>query len=1045
MLTRITLFMVLGTIIYHSSIFSQHLVKDSYTQDAFLPNRLIVKFESDYQHLCKERTVEIPHVLQELQPLDSYHFKSMFPAYSGEAVRANNPARTSGLHMIYELSYEGNLSSTELVKKLAALEEIAYVEPWYIHELFYQPNDPLTDTLFGVDKQWYLDQVHAREAWDLQRNDTSVIVAVVDAGFSFRHEDMIQNIYINYDDPVDGIDNDNDGYVDNYRGWDLGGDIFNGVGDNDASYKDELESIGQNHGANVAGVIAAGTDNGIGVAGIGFNCKYLPIKASIDTSPTAITHGYQGIIYAIEQGADIVNCSWGSTNFSNFGKDVIDFAFNRGVAIVAACGNSSLDEPYYPAAFNHVLSVANVQRGDVLAASSTYNYSVDLSAPGTSILGPVNHVGYNPNTGTSFASPLAAGALAIVRGYFKDMTPIQAVQRMRITADPTESNNEEIYHEKMGFGRINLENALKAAPIPAIRKEVLNVSVDRSPQNIVFPGDTFSLDFTFRNFLAPAKNLRISASIPDDAPYANVINGPLELGSIGTMEIVSLSDLSLSFSVELLDDVPIDYLLPIRLTYTDEESGYIDYEYVQLQVNPGYLNIAVNNINTTITSSGNIGFNDFYLPQSGLGVTYLNFANTLSSGGLVIATSPSQVSSNVGSAIDKEFVPVASASVDKFNGLADFEATTSFSDSLADAPIGIQITQKTYAYSSAPDEDYIIFQFHITNNNNLPLQNLHVGLFADWDIPSDIQQNSSDVNLEKNIAFAFSKDGEYPYYGISLLADEAAHIFATDTRSFSFKDADIYDAISSPTDSNTSRIGVPTPGDINSHLSDDGADIIHFVSTPSTYLAPGETDTIAFALIIEDSVETLLDIRHTAYQKYRCRILGKGPVNPFEKSLSIAQAGEEILFSDNNNNSTAWLWEFGDGGVSTDKKASHTYQQAGNYLVKLTVSNSMCEFTFEDSVNIDILSSTTGHIVPDQINIYPNPTNNTIFIDNPDAQRIHQISIMDLTGRTIYDQETTNPSQATKHRLDVSGLPEGFYILNVKFDDRNLTRKIHIK
>ncbi|RMG73781.1 MAG: hypothetical protein D6722_03275, partial [Bacteroidetes bacterium] len=315
-----------------------------------------------------------------LAPLGATGAQRMFPdiAAPGDAFDKYGQPLVD-LSPIFYLDYRSAHSVEAVVNHLLAHPAVAYAEPWYIYGLFYQPNDPFADTTGGLNLMWHLDQIMARQAWDLERGDTSVVVGIVDSGNNSAHPDMKDNLALNRDDPVDGIDNDQDGYVDNYAGWDFGGDTYLGVGDNSPD-------IFNSHGQHVAGISSASADNGIGLPGLAFHCGYLPIKAAPDDSIGAIFYGYQGIIYAVEQGAQVVNCSWGGPYPTELGRDVVNYAtINRRAAVVCAAGNSTSDTKFYPAAYPRAISVANTTYGDVLYSNSTYNYSVDLTAPGIGI------------------------------------------------------------------------------------------------------------------------------------------------------------------------------------------------------------------------------------------------------------------------------------------------------------------------------------------------------------------------------------------------------------------------------------------------------------------------------------------------------------------------------------------------------------------------------------------------------------------------------------------------------------------------------------
>ena len=166
--------------------------------------------------------------------------------------------------MLYELEYNPGITFNKLKGLLLGTGVVSYVEPVYIPEILQMPNDPLADSLKG--NQYYLKAMKAYKGWDIQKGDSSVVIAVLDTGINLFHEDLKKKIKYNYADPINGIDDDKDGYVDNFHGWDMA--------DND----NDPTADANTHGIMVSGVIAAGANNGKGLAGVGYNCKILPIK-----------------------------------------------------------------------------------------------------------------------------------------------------------------------------------------------------------------------------------------------------------------------------------------------------------------------------------------------------------------------------------------------------------------------------------------------------------------------------------------------------------------------------------------------------------------------------------------------------------------------------------------------------------------------------------------------------------------------------------------------------------------------------------------------
>ena len=250
-------------------------------------------------------------------------------------------------------------------------------------------NDPY------VHLQWGLAKIQAEQAWDFTPGKPEVVVAVIDTGVNYLHPDLAGNIWVNTVElnGVAGVDDDLNGYVDDIRGWDFAGavdaDELPTVADNDPMDRD-------GHGTHVAGIIAASGNNGLGVAGINWQARVMPLKVQADDGEYFQTFTViRAIAYAIDQGAKIVNCSYGSTTWSDDEEEAL--ALLRSVGGLAACaaGNDARNNdstPHYPSGYNldNIISVAAGDSDDRLASFSNYGAaSVDLTAPGVGIYSTV--------------------------------------------------------------------------------------------------------------------------------------------------------------------------------------------------------------------------------------------------------------------------------------------------------------------------------------------------------------------------------------------------------------------------------------------------------------------------------------------------------------------------------------------------------------------------------------------------------------------------------------------------------------------------------
>lgn len=359
----------------------------------------------------------------------------------------------------YRITLDPEADLNFIQRTLEELGLFSFVEFTTYAEPMYTPNDPLHTS------QTYLNQSSILAAFDSTQGDTNVVIGITDTSFDLLHEDLVGNVKYNYADPIDGMDNDNDSYTDNFAGWDFWGN------DNGLFMTNEF------HGTGVAVVASATADNSVGVTGVGFKCKFLPIKVGNDvTSPTIVTaDGHDAIEYAVDHGASIVNCSWGTTSWSQDGQDVVDYATNNFDALViAACGNLEMEQARYPATFDKVISVTGVHIDDVFDNGAqdhfTYHDSVDIAALGFNVFssGSLGAPGTNPiyttSGGTSLAAPIVSGVAGLIRSKFPCLTALEVGQLMKDSADVIDNITENLpFAGKIGK-RLNALRPLTSSP-----------------------------------------------------------------------------------------------------------------------------------------------------------------------------------------------------------------------------------------------------------------------------------------------------------------------------------------------------------------------------------------------------------------------------------------------------------------------------------------------------------------------------------------------------------------------------------------------------
>jgi photosystem II stability/assembly factor-like uncharacterized protein len=466
--------------------------------------------------------------------------RQMFPATTalGKSASAED---AGGLSRVYVLSVNDGVDPAAFARAIAGLSGVEYAEPKYYQHLYVSPNDPL----LGSQTQ-ALTRLNVYDGWGVAKGSSSVIIADVDGGTDWQHEDLVANVHINaledinhngvFDaGDVNGIDDDGNGFVDDVVGWNFTNNT------NDPSGVSSAPG-GYAHGTATASHYGAVTDNGKGMAGSSWNCGIMPVCAASATGDNLIAYGYEGIAYAFHNGAKVINCSWGRPGgYSQFEQDVITAATSAGALVVAAAGNEGANNdiaPHYPSNYVGVLAVgATNSTDDGKAYFSNYGKTVQVFAPGVDILSAFAGGGYgNGGSGTSYSSPLTAGLAGILCGAMPTWTPSQISAQIRATADPIDNVNSS-YAGSMGRGRVNFARALtESHPALDLIEGELQTTGGRK---LFLPGDTLVLSLRLKNVLfVPASDCQVAVTVSDAA--LQVLNGVASVGPVGVGEEVNV-------------------------------------------------------------------------------------------------------------------------------------------------------------------------------------------------------------------------------------------------------------------------------------------------------------------------------------------------------------------------------------------------------------------------------------------------------------------------------------------------------------------------
>jgi len=317
------------------------------------------------------------------------------------------------------------------------------------------PNDPGYPLLWGLNNTGQTGgkpdaDIDAPEAWDIQTGNQNTVIGVIDSGVDYTHPDLVENIWTNPGETAgDGIDNDNNGYIDDVRGWDF-------------AYNDNDPMDVDGHGTHVSGTIAAKGNNSVGVIGVAWKAQIMPLKFLDDSGSGSISNAILALNYATAKGVKLTNNSWAGGLYSQALYDAIKTAEEKGALFIAAAGNSSQNtdiRPTYPASYNlpNIISVASTTHNDGLSSFSNYGRTtVDLGAPGSEIYSTTPGGNYDTYSGTSMASPHVTGAAALVWSQNPSWTAQQVKNRLLETTDPLAA----LRFKTVSKGRLNIHKAL---------------------------------------------------------------------------------------------------------------------------------------------------------------------------------------------------------------------------------------------------------------------------------------------------------------------------------------------------------------------------------------------------------------------------------------------------------------------------------------------------------------------------------------------------------------------------------------------------------
>jgi len=471
------------------------------------------------------------------------------------------------------------MSVEEGIKRYKKIKGNLYVEPNYIYHTDATPNDPRFGELWGMSK------IQAPTAWDANRGNANIVVAVIDTGVDYNHEDLTDNMWRNPGEVAgNGIDDDSNGYVDDIYGIDAYNNDSDPIDDNIYSPNGLITNT--YHGTHVSGTIGGVGDNGKGVVGVNWRVGIMALKMSGanggGTTAAAMTcFEYATLMKNRGINVRVTNNSWGGGPFSQPLKDAIDAAGNAGILSCCAAGNEGTNNdssPSYPSSYDSpsIISVAASDSSDNRATFSNYGaMSVDIAAPGTSIWSTKRGNDYQPLQGTSQATPHVTGAAALIL----DASGSQSVSALKSIL----MSNVDVLSQWTGYvvsnGRLNLAKAIGSlGPILGIQSKTTDDSLGNN-NGAVDPGESISMNITLVNNGGVAAT-GITGSLSTSTSGVSVTQANSAYPDIGVSG-TGINNTAYQFSVS--GSVACGTVIDFSLTVTTNEKNF----FLPLQVSTG--------------------------------------------------------------------------------------------------------------------------------------------------------------------------------------------------------------------------------------------------------------------------------------------------------------------------------------------------------------------------------------------------------------------------------------------------------------------------
>lgn len=692
----------------------------------------------------------------------------------GRLAKRRLDSTTEQLRRFAVVTFTGPRNAAVLAAKLRhhGLVQQAQVLPE--QRIVGQPNDP------EVFRQYYLPLIDAYRAWDVVPSGRPAVVAIVDTGIDTLHSDLQGSLWHNtgesgrdsrgLDKRTNGVDDDNNGFVDDWFGWDFVGA--------DGKTGDNTPLPGNPHGTHVGGIVAAQINNAIGMAGVGKNVVVMPIKVGRDDpSSESVARSADAILYAAAMRADVINCSFGSTSPTFADITVVQKATQLGSLVIGAAGNEASEQAFYPAAYAEAVSVAATGTSDRVALFSNVHSTVDVCAPGVGIFSTIPRNTYTSYDGTSMATPVVSAIAAMVRQCFPSYTPAQVRAALIAGCDNIDTLNPG-YQGLIGMGRVNAFRSCSGQNARWCVVSQANIA-DSDGDGVFVRGDTLDVRLTIRNILSDLSDARVVVRSLDTTCI--VLDSTAQIGPLSTDTERQLPGV---LRIQISQASQSDARFTFRAFIYDGDQ-IVGSEVIAAVANPTYATLEENDIAVSVNSVGNIGYNDYSSNEQGVGFRYQGSSSILFEGALMIGVNGLRVS-NVARGLetgtrDMSFVARRNATIRSDSVVTGKRVATIFDDDGDLMSIGVAVDKNVYARTDDSLRNSILVVLKISNITSEVLENIYSAYFFDFDIGPNGANNVTGWDSEMGAyVIANVVDPSLPRVAMAMVSPLPVNGFAVD-------------------------------------------------------------------------------------------------------------------------------------------------------------------------------------------------------------------------------------------------------------------------